>query len=82
MNFKFSLIFCVADENGVVAQNTDSLNTAGAPIVLQRRGSVYGANVPMITGNNCYFTFETIFLCYFSSIVTHSNFSLLYFATC
>lgn len=26
------------------------MNTAGSPIVLQRRGSVYGANVPMITG--------------------------------
>lgn len=29
----------------------DNMNTAGSPIVLQRRGSVYGANVPMITGN-------------------------------
>lgn len=27
----------------------DGLNCAGGPIVLQRRGSVYGANVPMIT---------------------------------
>ena len=26
------------------------LSQVGSPIVLQRRGSVYGANVPMITG--------------------------------
>lgn len=28
------------------------LSQVGSPIVLQRRGSVYGANVPMITGND------------------------------
>lgn len=28
----------------------DSNSNIGSPIVLQRRGSVYGANVPMITG--------------------------------
>lgn len=28
-----------------------NLTAVGSPIVLQRRGSVYGANVPMITGN-------------------------------
>lgn len=27
-----------------------NLTAVGSPIVLQRRGSVYGANVPMITG--------------------------------
>ena len=27
----------------------DTLSPLGSPIVLQRRGSVYGANVPMIT---------------------------------
>lgn len=30
---------------------TGYLISVGSPIVLQRRGSVYGANVPMITGN-------------------------------
>lgn len=41
------------DTIGVLSQRGpefDNLNTAGSPIVLQRRGSVYGANVPMITG--------------------------------
>lgn len=28
----------------------EALTPIGSPIVLQRRGSVYGANVPMITG--------------------------------
>jgi len=28
----------------------DNLSPVGSPIILQRRGSVYGANVPMITG--------------------------------
>ncbi|XP_055677169.1 calcium-activated potassium channel slowpoke isoform X3 [Lutzomyia longipalpis] len=40
------------DTIGVLSQRgseLDNLNTAGSPIVLQRRGSVYGANVPMIT---------------------------------
>lgn len=38
---------------GVLSQRGpefDNMNAAGSPIVLQRRGSVYGANVPMITG--------------------------------
>lgn len=42
------------DTIGVLSQRGpefDNLNTSGSPIVLQRRGSVYGANVPMITGN-------------------------------
>lgn len=34
--------------NGAAEQ--DNLAPVGSPIVLQRRGSVYGANVPMITG--------------------------------
>jgi potassium large conductance calcium-activated channel subfamily M alpha protein 1 len=33
-----------------VAGDQDNLSPVGSPIVLQRRGSVYGANVPMITG--------------------------------
>jgi hypothetical protein len=33
-----------------VAGEQDNLSPVGSPIVLQRRGSVYGANVPMITG--------------------------------
>ncbi|XP_055321923.1 calcium-activated potassium channel slowpoke isoform X20 [Sitodiplosis mosellana] len=40
------------DTIGVLSQRGpefDNMNTAGSPIVLQRRGSVYGANVPMIT---------------------------------
>ncbi|XP_037026967.1 calcium-activated potassium channel slowpoke isoform X42 [Bradysia coprophila] len=40
------------DTIGVLSQRGpefDNLNAAGSPIVLQRRGSVYGANVPMIT---------------------------------
>ncbi|XP_025835790.1 calcium-activated potassium channel slowpoke-like [Agrilus planipennis] len=38
------------DTIGVLSQVSDDGNgQAGSPIVLQRRGSVYGANVPMIT---------------------------------
>jgi len=40
------------DTIGVLSQNAgaaDSLSPLGSPIVLQRKGSVYGANVPMIT---------------------------------
>jgi len=40
------------DTIGVLSQNngaSDSLSPLGSPIVLQRKGSVYGANVPMIT---------------------------------
>lgn len=40
----------LTDETAVTKQfDPDGLNCAGGPIVLQRRGSVYGANVPMIT---------------------------------
>lgn len=48
--FRVDLICSFA---GVLSQRGpefDNMNTAGSPIVLQRRGSVYGANVPMITG--------------------------------
>jgi potassium large conductance calcium-activated channel subfamily M alpha protein 1 len=40
------------DTIGVLSQNssgTDALSPLGSPVVLQRKGSVYGANVPMIT---------------------------------
>ncbi|XP_058117607.1 calcium-activated potassium channel slowpoke isoform X11 [Anopheles ziemanni] len=40
------------DTIGVLSQRgseADNLTPVGSPIVLQRRGSVYGANVPMIT---------------------------------
>lgn len=42
------------DTIGVLSQGNgeqDPSTPVGSPIVLQRRGSVYGANVPMITGN-------------------------------
>lgn len=35
----------------ISAHNEHNFTSLGGPIVLQRRGSVYGANVPMITGN-------------------------------
>lgn len=41
------------DTIGVLSQangEQDPSTPVGSPIVLQRRGSVYGANVPMITG--------------------------------
>jgi len=49
--FTFDLVLKLcADETAVTKQfDPDGLNCAGGPIVLQRRGSVYGANVPMIT---------------------------------
>merc|ERR1719239_689601 len=41
------------DTIGVLSQNptagADAVSPLGSPLVLQRRGSVYGANVPMIT---------------------------------
>lgn len=43
------------DTIGVLSQRgseQDNLTPVGSPIVLQRRGSVYGANVPMITGKD------------------------------
>lgn len=41
------------DTIGVLSQangSTEGGSPVGSPIILQRRGSVYGANVPMITG--------------------------------
>lgn len=41
------------DTIGVLSQNSENNENGtpvGSPIILQRRGSVYGANVPMITG--------------------------------
>ena len=37
-------LFSVVGSNG-----GDALSPLGSPIVLQRKGSVYGSNVPMIT---------------------------------
>lgn len=50
----YNIFVCFADESGVVSARNehDNLTPVGGPIVLQRRGSVYGANVPMITGNS------------------------------
>lgn len=62
------------DTIGVLSQRGpefDNLNTAGSPIVLQRRGSVYGANVPMITGE-CHIARACI-----KCILVNNNFSTL-----
>lgn len=40
----------LTDETSDNFQPSDRLNCTSGPIILQRRGSVYGANVPMITG--------------------------------
>lgn len=48
-----------ADETSDNFQPTDRLNCTSGPIILQRRGSVYGANVPMITGTT---NFEKYYL--------------------
>lgn len=58
------------DTIGVLSQRGpefDNLNTAGSPIVLQRRGSVYGANVPMITGTQRRSSLPTIEIHFFFS---------------
>lgn len=47
----FKQLAAVSDAN-----EQDLLTPVGSPIVLQRRGSVYGANVPMITGTVTYST--------------------------
>ncbi|XP_050429921.1 calcium-activated potassium channel slowpoke isoform X2 [Adelges cooleyi] len=50
MTFDDTIGVLTQDEAVVTKQfDTEGLNCAGGPIVLQRRGSVYGANVPMIT---------------------------------
>lgn len=49
------------DTIGVLSQSSgeaDAVASVGSPIVLQRRGSVYGANVPMITGKICNLKFK------------------------
>lgn len=51
----FSLI-SVTEETASKYQPSERLSCTGGPIILQRRGSVYGANVPMITGF-CYTSF-------------------------
>ena len=46
------------DTIGVLNANmnmSDTMSPLGSPIVLQRKGSVYGANVPMITGKYTFF---------------------------
>ncbi|KAF6214676.1 hypothetical protein GE061_009419 [Apolygus lucorum] len=48
MTFDDTIGVLSQDESGVVSAN-ENLNSVSGPIVLQRRGSVYGANVPMIT---------------------------------
>lgn len=61
------------DTIGVLSQQgqtQDNLTPVGSPIVLQRRGSVYGANVPMITGKIVreqwsYKHFSTFYLSFF-----------------
>ncbi|XP_075216744.1 calcium-activated potassium channel slo [Lycorma delicatula] len=51
MTFDDTIGVLSQDESGVVSARNehDNLTPVGGPIVLQRRGSVYGANVPMIT---------------------------------
>lgn len=52
------------DTIGVLSQRgseQDNLTPVGSPIVLQRRGSVYGANVPMITGNAEFQSWNVVF---------------------
>ncbi|XP_039278328.1 calcium-activated potassium channel slowpoke isoform X7 [Nilaparvata lugens] len=51
MTFDDTIGVLSQDESGVVQaqRENENLTPVGGPIVLQRRGSVYGANVPMIT---------------------------------
>lgn len=59
------------DTIGVLSQSngTNEAGTpVGSPIILQRRGSVYGANVPMITGN-----------VYFWQIILYADINVLYY---
>ena len=52
------------DTIGVLSQtngDNEAGTPVGSPIILQRRGSVYGANVPMITGTDpCESTFPLL----------------------
>ncbi|XP_058467533.1 calcium-activated potassium channel slowpoke isoform X28 [Malaya genurostris] len=72
------------DTIGVLSQRgseQDNLTPVGSPIVLQRRGSVYGANVPMITGkpDGLSLDFHTDFSCFDISteLVNDSNVQFL-----
>lgn len=77
------------DTIGVLSQGAteqDALTPVGSPIVLQRRGSVYGANVPMITGNNIHTYMYHVILSlksnsdmvnFFSELVNDSNVQFL-----
>lgn len=47
----------VAEETAAKYQHPEGVNCTGGPIILQRRGSVYGANVPMITGTRIFCNF-------------------------
>ncbi|KAK7601146.1 hypothetical protein V9T40_008587 [Parthenolecanium corni] len=49
MTFDDTIGVLSQDETGDNFQPSDRLNCTSGPIILQRRGSVYGANVPMIT---------------------------------
>lgn len=65
------------DTIGVLSQangEQDTTTPVGSPIVLQRRGSVYGANVPMITG-----TLQLNSLSLESSIDKNCNFAVFFF---
>ena len=53
----------------------DNMSPLGSPIVLQRKGSVYGANVPMITelvnDSNVQFLGKRKFLLIISRYINH-----------
>lgn len=68
------------DTIGVLSQRgeQDNLTPVGSPIVLQRRGSVYGANVPMITGEKINYNIKKLInLTCFSELVNDSNVQFL-----
>ncbi|XP_065208102.1 calcium-activated potassium channel slowpoke [Planococcus citri] len=49
MTFDDTIGVLSQEESGTKYQQPEGINCTGGPIILQRRGSVYGANVPMIT---------------------------------
>lgn len=69
------------DTIGVLSQRgeQDNLTPVGSPIVLQRRGSVYGANVPMITGKirEMLKRFLILSVSFISELVNDSNVQFL-----
>lgn len=69
------------DTIGVLSQaagEQDTVASVGSPIVLQRRGSVYGANVPMITGwITIYLKRIQIIFFIFTELVNDSNVQFL-----